>query len=127
MCRALSRLQPGLPARGSLTLEAPVGLRLPIRAPPRRPGRRRFVARLSLLALQATGAVWSAERHESEQRSQRDLLHAQRHIAVTLQENLVHPLPTIAGLDLALVTETAHARELETVRTAVGSWIVVSG
>jgi serine phosphatase RsbU (regulator of sigma subunit) len=65
-----------------------------------------------LLALQATSAVWNAERHESEQRAQRDLLHAQRHIAVTLQENFIHPLPDIAGLDLALVTETAHAPEL---------------
>jgi len=65
-----------------------------------------------LLALQATSAVWNAERHESEQRAQRDLLHAQSHIAVTLQENFIHPLPTITGLDLALVTETAHAPEL---------------
>jgi serine phosphatase RsbU (regulator of sigma subunit) len=67
---------------------------------------------LRLLALQATSAVWNAERHESEQRAQHELLQAQRHIAVTLQENFIHPLPEIDGLEIAAISETAYAPEL---------------
>ena len=36
----------------------------------------------------------------------------QKSIATTLQQQYVHPLPEIAGLELAVVAETAHHREL---------------
>ncbi len=42
----------------------------------------------------------------------RVLYEAQRRIATTLQENLVHPLPTIAGLELAFLSLPAHRTEL---------------
>jgi serine phosphatase RsbU (regulator of sigma subunit) len=65
-----------------------------------------------LLALQATGAVWNAERHEAQENTHQELLRAEREIAVTLQENLIHPLPEIEGLDLAVLEQTAYAPEL---------------
>ncbi len=36
----------------------------------------------------------------------------QRHIAITLQENFLHPLPTDTGLELGLVSKTAFEPEL---------------
>ena len=36
----------------------------------------------------------------------------QRHIAITLQQNFVHPMPTVAGLELGLVSKTAFEPEL---------------
>ena len=39
------------------------------------------------------------------------LYDAQRHIATTLQENLIHPIPTVAGLDLGVVAQTAREPE----------------
>ena len=42
----------------------------------------------------------------------RALYEAKQRIAATLQENLVHPLPTIAGLDLAVLSLPAHRPEL---------------
>jgi two-component system CheB/CheR fusion protein len=36
----------------------------------------------------------------------------QRHIAVTLQENFLHPLPVVSGLELGLVSKTAFEPEL---------------
>jgi PAS domain S-box-containing protein len=40
------------------------------------------------------------------------LYEAQRRVAATLQEHLVHPLPTIAGLDLAVLSLPANRPEL---------------
>jgi sigma-B regulation protein RsbU (phosphoserine phosphatase) len=40
------------------------------------------------------------------------LLEQQRRIAVTLQENLIHPLPEVAGLELGVVGSTAYEPEL---------------
>jgi two-component system CheB/CheR fusion protein len=40
------------------------------------------------------------------------LLASQRTIATTLQQHYIHALPEIAGLEIALVAETAHRREL---------------
>jgi PAS domain S-box-containing protein len=40
------------------------------------------------------------------------LYEAQRTIAQTLQENFIHPLPVVAGLDLGVVSQTAHEPEL---------------
>ena len=40
------------------------------------------------------------------------LYEAQRDIAMTLQENFIHQLPEVAGLDLGVVTRAADAREL---------------
>jgi sigma-B regulation protein RsbU (phosphoserine phosphatase) len=40
------------------------------------------------------------------------LLEQQRRIAVTLQENLIHPLPEVEGLELSVVGSTAHESEL---------------
>jgi serine phosphatase RsbU (regulator of sigma subunit) len=40
------------------------------------------------------------------------LLEQQRRIAVTLQENLIHPLPVVAGLEYAVVGSTAYEAEL---------------
>jgi serine phosphatase RsbU (regulator of sigma subunit) len=65
-----------------------------------------------LLALQATSAVWNAERYEAEKRANEDLLRAEREIAVTLQKNFIHPLPEVEGVDLAVVSQTAHDPEL---------------
>ncbi len=42
----------------------------------------------------------------------RALYEAKQRIATTLQENLVHPLPTIAGLELAFLSLPAHRPEL---------------
>ena len=36
----------------------------------------------------------------------------QRHIAITLQENFLHPLPTVAGLDVGLASKVAFEPEL---------------
>ena len=40
------------------------------------------------------------------------MLAAEKSVAVTLQKHYIHALPEIAGLELALVTETAHHRNL---------------
>lgn len=40
------------------------------------------------------------------------LLEQQRLIAVTLQENFIHPLPKVRGLELSVVSKTAHVPEL---------------
>ena len=40
------------------------------------------------------------------------LFEQQRRIAVTLQENLIHPLPTVAGLQYSVVGSTAYEPEL---------------
>ncbi len=65
-----------------------------------------------LLASQATSAVWAAERYELERKAQHDLLQAERRVAVTLQENFIHSLPAVDGLEVATVTETAYEPEL---------------
>ena len=39
------------------------------------------------------------------------LYDAQRRIATTLQENLIHPFPTVAGLELGVVAQTAYEPE----------------
>jgi PAS domain S-box-containing protein len=40
------------------------------------------------------------------------LYEAQRRVALTLQENFIHPLPSIDGLDMAVVAEAATTMEL---------------
>ena len=40
------------------------------------------------------------------------LFEQQQHVATTLQENFVHPLPTVEGLELAAVSEVAHQADL---------------
>ena len=40
------------------------------------------------------------------------LLEQQQRIAVTLQENFIHPLPKLEGLELSVISKTAHLPEL---------------
>ena len=40
------------------------------------------------------------------------LYEEQRRIATTLQENFIHPLPAVAGLELGVVAKTAYEPEL---------------
>ena len=70
------------------------------------PGQRRAfspqeVQVVEAIAGQAGAAIQNARLYE-----------AQLHIATILQENLVHPLPTIAGLELATVSLPAGRQEL---------------
>ena len=67
----------------------------------RRPFAEREILLLEAIAAQAGTAVENARVFE-----------AQRHIAQTLQENFVHELPTVPGLELGLVTMTAYEPEL---------------
>jgi len=67
----------------------------------RRPFAAREVALLEAIAAQAGIALENARVFE-----------AQRHIARTLQENFIHELPTVPGLDLGVVTTTASEPEL---------------
>jgi GAF domain-containing protein len=67
----------------------------------RRPFPEREIALLEAIAAQATTAIENARVFE-----------AQRRIAATLQENFIHALPEVAGLELGVVSKTAFAAEL---------------
>ena len=61
----------------------------------------REVALIEGIASQAAVAIENARLYDE-----------QRHIATTLQDNLIHQLPQVAGLELGVVTQTAFEPEL---------------
>ncbi len=65
-----------------------------------------------LLTLLAMNALSSALQREAEEKATRELLERERRIALTLQDNFVHPLPIVNGLEFAVASETAYAPEL---------------
>jgi PAS domain S-box-containing protein len=67
----------------------------------RRPFTERQRRLIEGIASQAAVAIENARLYE-----------AQRHIATTLQEQFLHPVPRIAGLEFAVMAETAYAPEL---------------
>ncbi len=66
----------------------------------RRPFTGREITLLEAIAAQAATAIRNAALYEE-----------QLHIATTLQENLLHPLPAVAGLDLGTVSQPAFEPE----------------
>ncbi|MGZ4199335.1 MAG: GAF domain-containing protein, partial [Thermoleophilia bacterium] len=67
----------------------------------RRPFGEREIALLEAIAAQAATAIAKA-----------GVFERQRRIAQTLQENLIHPLPVVAGLELGVIAQTAYDPEL---------------
>ncbi len=67
----------------------------------RRPFGEREIALLEAIAAQAATAIANA-----------GVFERQRRIAQTLQENLIHQLPVVAGLELGVIAQTAYDPEL---------------